>query len=309
MYVGDGEFLARIELPDQFTSELDRLALHPALMDIATAFVGLHRAEEFRIPLSYRRIRMFAPLEASLYSHHSFRDADRPGRETVTCDVTVTDTQGNVMLHAEEFVLKKVHDLDERLAGAAGAAAGHVESYDHPVAGLGSGSPGTVASDFVRSAVDHGIDAGQGVDALERILRWAVGPQVLVHTRDLDRVLADIAGSRRPEAARPQGSTGCAVPSEEAHSRPDLSVPYVAPRDALEERLAELWRGLLGLKDLGVHDPFFELGGHSLLGLQLVARLRTDFSVDLPVGAIFNASTVSELAALLRHAGTADPSR
>jgi hypothetical protein len=57
-------------------------------------------------------------------------------------------------------------------------------------------------------------------------------------------------------------------------ARPELDGVYVAPRSPVEEALAGIWRDVLGLEQLGVHDDFFELGGHSLLATQVVSRLR-----------------------------------
>ncbi|MCH9649691.1 MAG: amino acid adenylation domain-containing protein, partial [Deltaproteobacteria bacterium] len=70
---------------------------------------------------------------------------------------------------------------------------------------------------------------------------------------------------------------------------------YVAPRNASEERLAEIWRELLGLPEVGVTDDFFELGGHSLLATRLASRVRRAFEVDLPLAAVFEDSTVAGL--------------
>jgi hypothetical protein len=47
--------------------------------------------------------------------------------------------------------------------------------------------------------------------------------------------------------------------------------PYVAPSNAVEQRVCTLFADLLGVGRVGIHDHFFELGGHSLLATRLVA--------------------------------------
>ena len=41
------------------------------------------------------------------------------------------------------------------------------------------------------------------------------------------------------------------------HERPALAQPYVAPRDEMERVIAQIWREVLGLQRVGVHDNFF----------------------------------------------------
>jgi acyl carrier protein len=69
-----------------------------------------------------------------------------------------------------------------------------------------------------------------------------------------------------------------------------------APRSPLEERLAAIVAGLLGLERVARDDNFFLLGGNSLLGLQVIARVADTFDVDLPLHSLFTAPTVAQLA-------------
>jgi amino acid adenylation domain-containing protein len=71
---------------------------------------------------------------------------------------------------------------------------------------------------------------------------------------------------------------------------------YVAPRTPLEEEVARIWEQVLGLERVGVEDDFFALGGHSLLATQVVAQVRSDFAVDLPLHSLFTCPTVATLA-------------
>jgi amino acid adenylation domain-containing protein len=73
----------------------------------------------------------------------------------------------------------------------------------------------------------------------------------------------------------------------------------VAPRTDVERRLAVTWREVLSLgpdTELGVYDDFFALGGHSLTATQLLARVRTQLSVTLPLSMLFGAPTIAGLA-------------
>jgi amino acid adenylation domain-containing protein len=73
--------------------------------------------------------------------------------------------------------------------------------------------------------------------------------------------------------------------------------PYVAPVNAIEERLAAIWSAVLGLELVGVNDNFFtELGGHSLLATQVVSRVRDVLHVELPLRWMFETPTIAGIA-------------
>ncbi|MDZ7967790.1 MAG: beta-ketoacyl synthase N-terminal-like domain-containing protein [Nostoc sp. DedSLP03] len=83
------------------------------------------------------------------------------------------------------------------------------------------------------------------------------------------------------------------------HTRPNLSNSYIAPRNEIEEKIAEIWQELLGIKQVGIHDNFFELGGDSLIAVQVLSRLRKTFSVKLSVEILFDFPTIAEIVSKL----------
>jgi amino acid adenylation domain-containing protein/FkbM family methyltransferase len=76
-----------------------------------------------------------------------------------------------------------------------------------------------------------------------------------------------------------------------------LKRDYVAPRTPIEEMMAGIWGGLLGVERIGVAENFFELGGHSLLATQVISRVRAAFNVEIGVKSIFEAPTIEDVSA------------
>jgi acyl carrier protein len=70
---------------------------------------------------------------------------------------------------------------------------------------------------------------------------------------------------------------------------------YIAPRNATEEKLAQIWCEVLRLEKAGVNDNFFELGGHSLLATQLISRIKSNFETHIPLSRFFELPTIAQL--------------
>jgi amino acid adenylation domain-containing protein len=93
-----------------------------------------------------------------------------------------------------------------------------------------------------------------------------------------------------------------ALPAPDA-ARPPLEEAFVAPRSPLEQVLAGIWSGVLGVENVGIHDHFFDLGGDSIRSLQVAARVREALQIDVSLRELFERPTVAGLADALR-AGT-----
>ncbi len=86
-----------------------------------------------------------------------------------------------------------------------------------------------------------------------------------------------------------------ALPEPEG-ARAELAAAYEAPRTELERVIAGVWRELLGVERIGLHDNLFDLGAHSLLIVRAHSRLREALGRELTVVDLFRHSSVGALA-------------
>jgi non-ribosomal peptide synthetase component F len=93
---------------------------------------------------------------------------------------------------------------------------------------------------------------------------------------------------------------------------------YIAPRDAVEEKLAEVWAEVLNIRinrdeqdaalaghpatAIGIDDNFFDFGGHSLKAGLLMSRIHRTFDVKVPMEEIFKQPTIRQLAQYIKGA-------
>jgi amino acid adenylation domain-containing protein len=86
--------------------------------------------------------------------------------------------------------------------------------------------------------------------------------------------------------------------------RPEIAVPYAAPRNSLEQALVKIWAEVLELDRVGIHDDFLDLGGHSLAATRIISRVMSVFPVDLAVRSLFDSPTVAQMAEVIASSNT-----
>lgn len=75
---------------------------------------------------------------------------------------------------------------------------------------------------------------------------------------------------------------------------------FVAPRSELETQVATIWRKVLDIESIGIHDNFSKMGGDSILAAQVLVRVLAELQIDLPFLSLFeDAPTIATMSALI----------
>jgi enterobactin synthetase component F len=82
---------------------------------------------------------------------------------------------------------------------------------------------------------------------------------------------------------------------------------YAEPVTPVEKKLAALWQEILNVERVGRHDNFFELGGDSLTAAVMGALFPEHLQAELPLGSVFEAPTIADLALLVERLGSESP--
>jgi hypothetical protein len=89
-----------------------------------------------------------------------------------------------------------------------------------------------------------------------------------------------------------------ALPAPEG-SRAHLETTFVSPKTPIQLMLADIWKEVLGIEQVGIHDNFFDLGGHSLLATKVLSRLRVKCELNVPIQLLFELPTIDGLSGTL----------
>nr|WP_212769892.1 type I polyketide synthase [Thalassovita mangrovi] len=278
--LGNNEGIARLSLPTQFRGDLDNYALHPGLLDIATGWamelIDGYQAAQLWVPVSYHRLRAFAPLQGEVISWVRNAGDNTDAGPMASFDITIAAPDGTVLLDIEGFSIRK---LDAN-AGFARTEAQAPAPEHRPL------SP---AEERLQHNLSQGIRRTEGAEAFFRALSSGQS-QIVVSSLDLHGLI-DQAGETQAEN------------TEQKFQRPELDQDYAAPETEVEKRLAGFFEELLGVDQVGIDDSFFDLGGHSLIAVRLFARIKKAFGTDFPISVLFEAPTVRKIAALIPDQG------
>src|SRR5206468_2867274 len=103
------------------------------------------------------------------------------------------------------------------------------------------------------------------------------------------------------------GRLGKAIQEFRLRNQPPAPPTDVAPGNARQTALLNIWRKVLGRPRIGLHDNFFEAGGTSLRAVQVIAMIKKELKKTLSIVSLFECPTVALLAA--RLGATADETR
>lgn len=193
-----------------------------------------------------------------------------------TGDLAVVGADGRIHVEGRNDDLLKVRGIRVHPAEVAAELAAHPEVHQVHVDADKEGD-GTLVAHVVRTP-----GAALTADTLRDHARERLAPALVPgHFRFVDRF------ALLPNGKLDRASLGGA---------PQPATERVAPRDATERLIHQIWSDLVGHQDFGVTDDFFAVGGHSLLATILLARLRRSTGVSLSLRQLLEGPRVENLA-------------
>lgn len=273
----DRQALLELELAAPFADDLGRVALHPALLDMATAgaqqlLPGFRDAEHFFVPLSYGRFRAFGPLPMQLWSLVELRAGYDAESDTAVYDIQLMDATGQVVGIVEEFTMFRVRDR-----------ASFVVPRTPEPTGAGAASP-------LAAALRLGIQPAEGMEVLYRALARRHATQVIIAPAGPLQVMPPREVAEATEATADNAA-------EETQA-----LELVPPRTPLQTEMVRIAAELLGAKRLGINEVLVDRGLHSLLAVRLFNRLQRLTGRNVPLSVLLEAPTIESLS--LRYGDT-----
>ena len=84
-------------------------------------------------------------------------------------------------------------------------------------------------------------------------------------------------------------------------ARKEQPAQFIAPSEGLEKKVAQIWRDVLGVDQVGVDDNFFEIGGTSLKAVQVISKLRNDLNQEVSLITMFDRPNIRALVSFIEQ--------
>ena len=201
-----------------------------------------------------------------------------------------------VLLSSLNSVISTLGQVDYSAANAFLDAFAHRNSSNHSTftvsinwdtwqeVGMAASAAKKFADKLDYNFLESSLLPKEGAEVFSRILHNQL-PQVLISTIDFSAKIEQTVYLFKQELA-----------SSPTHSRPQLSNSYVTPRNWIEQKIADTWQEILGIKEVGIYDSFLDLGGDSLIAIQIVSCLSDIFAIKFSVASLFASPTIAEIA-------------
>ena len=205
--------------------------------------------------------------------------ADEPGaRLYLSGDMVRMDDDGGALFAGRRDTQVKVRGNRVEV-GEVEAALNRTDGVRHGVVVIEENDDGAI--DLAAYIVGDGVDSSNVRTALERELPLAMIPRTIVVVDDIPLT---VNGKPDKTALAEKARTSRATPGDDSKSPSE--------DDELAGKLSALWCDVLALEHVERNQSFFDLGGHSLLAMEIVARIRAEFGVDLAVWELFTVPTI-----------------
>jgi hypothetical protein len=286
VFAGDGEYLLCLKLPHQFESDLESFVLHPSLLDNALSFfTGESGHKGNYLPFGYKGTHIHAPLTPVIYSHMTPLE-NNEGKATIGFKVTIMNEAGECLIEIEEYSLR-LFDMTSA-----------PKSPEKQKRSLPQESPPNDPVKRLRKEYldKTGMLTKEGIQLFARILdnKYAADmPEIIVSTYNLDTRIDEVNNSFSTDLTTLDEHRDT---SPTLHPRPNISTSYKAPDNETEQILVEIWKPLIGIEKIGIHDDYFELGGDSLLATQVISRVKEILGVNISIATLFDKPTIAEIA-------------
>jgi amino acid adenylation domain-containing protein/non-ribosomal peptide synthase protein (TIGR01720 family) len=166
--------------------------------------------------------------------------------------------------------------------------AGEIEESLRRHPGLANAAIAVTSQDTLAAYVVPATDPGPSVEELRDFAR--------IHLPEFMRPALWVVLAKLP--LTPSGKVDrralASIPCEETPEQ--TTEPVVESLSPTETTVAEVWRGVLGLAQLGPLDNVFERGGHSLAATRAAVRLGKALGMQIPLKVVFENPTVKTLA-------------